>query len=100
MEALSYSLPIVATNVGDNKYLINENRNGYLVKVKDYKQIAEKINQLALDEKKRSHFGLEGRNLLERNYSENALKNKYIRFLNEVLITNNYSDERFSEKKQ
>jgi glycosyltransferase involved in cell wall biosynthesis len=46
MEAMSYGLAIVATNVGDNGILVTHESNGFLVNPKDYGKIAEKLEFL------------------------------------------------------
>ena len=46
MEAMVESLPIVATDVGDNSFLVRDGHNGYLLPVKDVKQIAIKLETL------------------------------------------------------
>ena len=43
MEALSYSLPVVCTNVGDSSYLVIDGYNGFLCKPKDITQISDCI---------------------------------------------------------
>lgn len=40
LEAMATGLPIVATDVGDVKYMLNEGRSGIVVKVKDIKAIS------------------------------------------------------------
>lgn len=37
MEAMNWSIPVVATNVGDNNQLIKDSWNGYLISIGDYK---------------------------------------------------------------
>ena len=41
MEAMNWSLPVVATDVGDNKYLIHNNENGFIHKIGDAAEIAK-----------------------------------------------------------
>jgi len=78
MEALNFCLPVVATNVGDNKFIVTHNYNGYLVEKCQPVQIAEKLNILLLDHKKRLAFGKAGYELLRRNYSNDTVKKEYI----------------------
>ena len=51
-EAMSMELPIISTNVGDLKKFIKNDKNGYLVKKDDFKNISKKINYLMLNKKK------------------------------------------------
>ena len=46
LEALVTGLPIVATDVGDNKYLVKDGFNGYLSACKDIDSIVEKLEYL------------------------------------------------------
>lgn len=56
MEALYYGLPIVATDVGDNNYLVEEGYNGYLLKTGEHIKIAERINSLISDPIQREKY--------------------------------------------
>lgn len=46
LEALATGLPIIATDTGGSKELIEEGKNGYMIKMKDSQDIAEKIEKL------------------------------------------------------
>ena len=46
IEYMACDKPIVATNVGGIADIIKDNKNGYLVVVEDYKQLAKKINEI------------------------------------------------------
>ena len=50
MEAMAAGLPVVATKVGGNSYLIKEERNGLLVAEKDTKSLVETLIRLATNE--------------------------------------------------
>lgn len=86
MEAMNANLPIVATNVGDNEYLVVENKNGYLHKVGDYISIAKSIAKLVENVRLRVAFGKCSKSLLIEKYSINLFREKYIQLLN----TNSY----------
>jgi glycosyltransferase involved in cell wall biosynthesis len=79
MEAMNASLPIVATNVGDNNYLINEEKNGYLCEVKDSKNIALKLDKFIKDPSLRIKFGIESNKMLSENYSFKLFKDYYLK---------------------
>jgi glycosyltransferase involved in cell wall biosynthesis len=78
MEAMAFSLPIVATNVGDNSRLVNNNYNGYLTDTKDYKIIANKLYSLLLSHEKRIEYGKNSYKLIQKNYSLKTFKSNYI----------------------
>lgn len=78
MEAMSFSLPVIATDVGDNRELIIDNETGYLVPVKEYQILAGKIAELISSHKKRVAFGKAGYNLLKEKYSLRKFQNDYL----------------------
>lgn len=84
MEALDASLPIVATNVGDNDRLINDNINGFLVQCGNIDKISERIVSLSSSLKMRNEFGLAGNRLLRDNYSFDSFKHRYFSLMNTV----------------
>ena len=49
MEAMSFSLPIIATNAGDMKYLIEDNYNGFICPYKEPNIISNKLVELIND---------------------------------------------------
>ncbi|HEX7586652.1 MAG TPA: glycosyltransferase [Patescibacteria group bacterium] len=49
LEALASGLPIVATDTGGSKELISEGKNGFMIKMKDSGDIAEKLEKLIAD---------------------------------------------------
>ena len=81
LEAMSFSLPLVLTNVGDNDRLVNEGKNGYLCRVRDTKQISKKLEILISSYKKRIDFGEKSYQILKNNYSFKKVKNQYIDFI-------------------
>lgn len=83
MEAMNASLPIVATNVGDNDRIIIDGVNGFLHKVGDYTRIAESVSILVKDHKLRCEFGSRGNEMLEKNYSFERFKESYIQLINQ-----------------
>ncbi len=78
MEAMASGLPVVATNVGDNNYLVRDGYNGYLVPVKDVNSIAERLDYLALSEDARKQFGKNSLNLIESSFSGGKLVENYL----------------------
>ncbi len=78
MEAMVAGLPIVATEVGDNKYLIRNSFNGYLVPCKNTGLVVQKLVYLCESEEKRRTFGKNSRLILERDFSMSLLVDNYI----------------------
>lgn len=82
MEAMNFSLPIVATNnVGDNSYLVVDGLNGYLCNMKDYKTMAEKLKILITNNNKRIQMGSDSYERLKNNYSLELFRKRYIELI-------------------
>jgi glycosyltransferase involved in cell wall biosynthesis len=81
MEAMNANLPIVATDVGDNKYLVAENRNGFLHKAGDFSNISKSLTMLVDNEELRVSMGKYSKQLLSDKYSTKPFKEKYIQLL-------------------
>jgi glycosyltransferase involved in cell wall biosynthesis len=86
MEAMTFNLPIVATDVGDNRKLVQHGESGLIAKSKDFKDIAEKLYMLAKDEKLRENLGINGYNSVFKNYGVSSFKKSYMSFITERLI--------------
>jgi len=69
MEAMAYSLPIVATDVGDNKYMVIEGTNGYLVPIKQPMAIVSALSKIIDFDQKRIEMGRKSYDLITTNYS-------------------------------
>ncbi len=81
MEAMSFSLPVVTTNVGDNEKLVIDGVSGYLNKPCDFLGIAHSLEKLINDYPLRISMGREGYSLLYLNYSMPIFKKRYIDFI-------------------
>ena len=82
MEAMSFSLAIVATDVGDNNMLIENEKSGFLCKPRDYLTITDKLFVLLQSKKLRNKFGLYGYNKLKSEYNEKVFSKRYLDFIN------------------
>ena len=69
--------PIVASNVGGISDAIYDRLNGFLVRQKDPKMLAEKINILLSNVTLRKKFGKRSRKLVEKKYSWQIVSSKY-----------------------
>jgi glycosyltransferase involved in cell wall biosynthesis len=78
MEALVAGLPVVATNVGDNSYLIKNGHNGYLVPCKDINTIVDKLEYLSGSEEVRNEFGKNSIKVVETEFSKIKLLDNYL----------------------
>ena len=71
MESLAYSNPVIATDVGGNGYLLDDEKNGWLVRYNDDQQLAELLLQLVNDTAAILDKGYAGREFIVENYSIN-----------------------------
>ena len=85
MEAMEFSLPIVATDVGDNKELIVSGKNGFLTNVGDIEDISTKLLKLIVDDKLRVQMGLNSYIYLKDNFSIEKFKQRYIELIENLV---------------
>lgn len=78
MEALNWSLPVVATNVGDNDRLVVDGENGYLHPVGDVNGIAASLCLLLDSSNLRNKMGYKGNQNLKENYSIEIFEKRYM----------------------
>ena len=76
MEAMNWSIPVVATDVGDNRYLVEHGKNGYLVDVGDSMAITDRLAFLLENDDRRCLMGQDGNRILHR-YSVETFENAY-----------------------
>jgi glycosyltransferase involved in cell wall biosynthesis len=84
MEAMVAGLPIVATDVGDNKYLIKDGFNGFIVPCKNIGKIVEKLELLSESEDLRNDFGNNSRILIENKFSREKFLEDYLNLFSEI----------------
>ena len=89
MEALDAYLPVVATDVGDNKYLVKNNINGYLHSIGDTNSIANSIQKLSSSKDLRTRFGKEGHRILFEDYSYETFQKRYFDLISSNLNETN-----------
>lgn len=81
MEALNWSLPVVATNVGDNNHLVIDGVNGTLHPIGDAKGMAESIANLLNNYELRKEYGLASNKNLRENYSMDIFEKRYLNLI-------------------
>ena len=85
LEALSCQTPVVATNVGGIPEVVRDGENGILVPPNDAARLAEAIQYLLDNEKVRIKFGREGRKLVVKYFSLEAVVEKLHRIYKEMI---------------
>lgn len=85
MEAMVAGLPIVATDVGDNSFLVREGFNGYLVPPRAVDQIASRLESLARTEEQRQIFGVNSSSLISEEFNEERLITSYLQIIGKFI---------------
>ena len=76
LECMAAKKPIVATNVGGIPEAVIDSVNGYLVQPKDPSSMAKAIIELIEKPDKARQMGMEGRRILEQNFSMHIITGK------------------------
>jgi glycosyltransferase involved in cell wall biosynthesis len=84
MEAMAAGLPVVATNVGDNSYLIKDGYNGFIVNCGDIDHFVEKLEYLAKNENLSRQFGVNSHSIVRSEFSSDKFLNNYFQLFEEV----------------
>lgn len=80
MEAMNWSIPVVATNVGDNYILIKQDISGYLTPIGDVDKLAKGLSDLLSSHRNRILMGQKGHENLQY-FSPQRFKNNYYEIL-------------------
>lgn len=77
VEACFAGIPIIATDIGGIKDVVNNGENGFLVSLKNVNELKEKIEILMKDKNLAQRMGLNGRIKAENNFEVNKMLDKY-----------------------
>lgn len=77
MEAMAAGLPVVATDVGDNRYLVENGFNGFLVGSRDTEAIVNRLSKLVESRAIRNELGNNGYKKIVKEFSEDKLFSNY-----------------------
>jgi glycosyltransferase involved in cell wall biosynthesis len=86
MEAMVSGLPIVATDIGDNHFLIRDEYNGFKVPCRDAGYTADKLGYLVNSEKARVQFGKNSHDLIKNEFSEEKLLENYLELFSTISL--------------
>ena len=81
MEAMSYGIPVIATDAGDSSYLVKDNYNGFVCQVSDYESISCGLLKLLKSENLRVQLGANSIKVLEKDFSKESIIKKYIKII-------------------
>jgi glycosyltransferase involved in cell wall biosynthesis len=87
LEAACSAKPIIATDVPGCNHVVENNINGLLCKLKDEKDLADKMQQMSrFDDETLKDFGQRGRAKMEEHFDEKLVINKYLSALKNLPI--------------
>ena len=83
MEAMSCSLPIITSNVRGCADLVENERNGYICKVKDVNSLKQSMEKMIVSDMKK--MGICGRAIIEKKYSNDMIDLEYKKLFDRYL---------------
>ena len=87
LESMAAALPVLATNCGALRDLVEEGATGYLVPVGDVSAFAARLDELAADPSLRVRLGTAGRARAERDFGIRRTAEEFERLLTELTRT-------------
>jgi glycosyltransferase involved in cell wall biosynthesis len=85
LEAAAMARPLIATDATGCREVVEDNVNGFLCKVRDGADLAEKmVRMMSLAPERRLEMGLAGRRKVEAHFDEKLVIQKYLAALNSV----------------
>jgi glycosyltransferase involved in cell wall biosynthesis len=76
LESMACGIPVVATNICDNSYVVKDGETGFLVEVDDVEGMAERLRALLADDTMREEMGQRARNWVVEEFSLEQLARK------------------------
>jgi len=77
LEAMGASKPIVATDVGDNRHVVEDGVTGFIVQPGDVDAMAARLSALVMSEPLRQRLGSAGRHRYEQHYTARVMTREY-----------------------
>jgi len=85
LEAMSLKRPIITSNISGCIDLVQNNKNGYLCKIKDSLDLINNLKKfLLLKHSSKINFGLYSRQIVEKKYDEKIVINEYLNQINNL----------------
>jgi N,N'-diacetylbacillosaminyl-diphospho-undecaprenol alpha-1,3-N-acetylgalactosaminyltransferase len=85
LEASAMGKPIVTTDAVGCREVVEDNKNGFLVPIKNYKELAKRIEILIDNQNLREKFGKYGRIKAEKEFDIKVVVRKYMEVYEEVI---------------
>jgi len=77
LEAMSFGIPVVSFSVGDVPYIIQNGKDGFVVKNRDFTELIEKIELLLKNETLRNKMGRNAKEKIMREFTVEKMIKKY-----------------------
>lgn len=77
LEAMAAAKPVVVTDVGDNRHVVDDDQNGFVVPPRDVRKMADALQDLIRSKEKRARFGRAGRAKFEAHYTARSMAQQY-----------------------
>jgi glycosyltransferase involved in cell wall biosynthesis len=81
MEAMTFSLPIVATDAGDNRFLVEDKINGYVRRQKDEIGIGNALYDLIISPERRLSMGRASYQRIKDHFNLDIFLNNYLKYI-------------------
>ena len=94
LESMACETPIIASKTGEASYIINNRNNGFLINVRDSKDLFNKLKILIENPKLRKLFGMNGKKLIKLKYSWDKISNRYIKLYIQIIKEYNENQKR------
>jgi len=88
LEAMAMKKPVVATAVGGTKEIVRDGENGFLVRPKDAKALAEAIQKILQDINLAINFGESGYRFVRENFDLFLMVSSYEKLYQKLLLRN------------
>ncbi|MBV6462161.1 MAG: hypothetical protein HJHJAOHD_02305 [Flavobacteriales bacterium] len=85
IQYMALGIPTIATGLGANLRIIEDGVNGFLISTNHLNQWKERMEQLLIDANLREKLGKKGRKTIEKEYSVEVNKEKYLSIFNSLL---------------
>ena len=97
LEAMATALPVIATDVGGNRELVDAGRTGEIVPAADPRALAARMLAYARDPEAGREAGKAGRARIEREFSLDSMLARYRSIYDRLLVANEQHEARVSE---
>ncbi len=85
LEAMSYKTPVIATRKGGIPLAVKDGFNGFLIRPRNSKEIADRCNKLLENEELRKKMGEMARQTVEKKFTWKKIADKYLRIYKQTL---------------